>query len=129
MINCARVLGSRSFAQIFAMKKTPAKKNNAESVQRANVTPVQWHSFEDVLKKASRDKTFSKVYNEELARLTLAKTIRELRTSSHLTQKTVAERAGMPQSVIARLEGGEHGISLDTLNKIATVFGKRVELV
>jgi DNA-binding XRE family transcriptional regulator len=111
------------------MKKIPIKKKSAGIVQATNVAPVQWHSFEDVLKKASRAKTFSKVYDEELARLALAKTIRELRALSHLTQKGVAERAGMPQSVIARLESGEHGVSLDTLNKIATVFGKRVALV
>lgn len=111
------------------MKKNTIKKNRVGNVEGISDTPMVWHSFDDVLKKASTAKTFTMVYNEELARLALAKTIRELRTASHMTQKIVAQRAGMPQSVIARLESGEHGISLDTLNKIATVFGKRVELV
>jgi len=31
--------------------------------------------------------------------------------------------------VIARMESGEHSVSLDTLNKIATALGKEVQLV
>ena len=64
-----------------------------------------------------------------MARLRLSKQIRDIRGSQQLTQKTVAQRAGMPQSVIARAESGEHGLSLDTLSKIATVLGKKVQLV
>ena len=41
----------------------------------------------------------------------------------------MADRAGMPQSVIARIESGTRGMSLDTLGKIAIVLGKKIELV
>ncbi|HEY4510844.1 MAG TPA: helix-turn-helix transcriptional regulator [Candidatus Paceibacterota bacterium] len=56
--------------------------------------------------------------------------IRKLHTAKKLTQKAVAKRANkMPQSVVARLESGEHSFSLDTLQRLALVFGKEVRLV
>ena len=90
---------------------------------------LKWVSFEQLLKKASKSKAFRKAYREEMQRLRLAKQIRELRTSKRLTQKAVAKRADMPQSVIARVESGSRGISVDTLGKIAHTLGKEVQLV
>ncbi|MDO8571563.1 MAG: helix-turn-helix transcriptional regulator [bacterium] len=89
---------------------------------------LQWYSFEEVFKTASRSKEFQRAYNEELQRLRLAKQIRALRFAQHLTQKVVARRAGMPQSVIARIESGQKGISLDTLGRVAHAFGKDIQL-
>ena len=89
----------------------------------------QWTSFETVLKKELKNKTFRKTYNEELARLRLAETVRESRLSRNMTQAAVAQKIDMPQSVIARLESGTHSVSVDTLSKIAVALGKQVELV
>ena len=63
------------------------------------------------------------------SRMNLVRQIRELRLKKRLTQKAVAKRAKMPQSVIARLESGEHSFSLDTLQRLASVYGKEVRLV
>ncbi len=90
---------------------------------------LQWHSFDQVFKKVSKKKEFKASYNAESSRLRMARRIRELRTVLRLSQKIVAQRAGMPQSVIARVESGGRGITLDTLGKIAHAFGKEVELV
>ena len=90
---------------------------------------LKWVSLEQMLKKASKNKLFDKAYREETQRLRLAKQIRELRTSKRLTQKAVAKRADMPQSVIARIESGDRGISVDTLGRIAHTLGKEVQLV
>ncbi len=88
-----------------------------------------WSSFEQVLERASKTKGFKAAYSEELQRLRIAKQIRELRTAQNFTQLNIAKKTGMPQSVIARLESGEHSISLDTLNRVAHALGKEVELV
>jgi len=101
------------------------KKNGKQSTKDS----LQWHSFEQVFKKASRIKGFQQSYNEELLRLKLAKQIRELRSARQLTQKMVAQKAGMPQSVIARIESGDRGVSVDTLGRVAHTFGKEVQLV
>ncbi len=89
-----------------------------------------FHTQEEVFGKLSeQSKEYQRAYKEEIARLNLVRQIRELRLAKKLTQKAVAKRAKMPQSVVARLESGEHSFSLDTLQRIAYVFDKEVRLV
>ena len=90
---------------------------------------LKWHSLEQVVRASSKSAAFKRAYDEELSLLRLAKKIRELRLAKRLTQKMVADRTGMPQSVVARIESGTRGVSLDTLGKMAAVFGKRIEIV
>ena len=75
-----------------------------------------------------RGKEFERGYGAESARITLAKKIREERGKKHLTQMAVAHKANMPQSVIARIESGEHSVSVDTLARVARALGKRVTI-
>lgn len=89
---------------------------------------IKTYSFNEVFGKDLKSETFKSVYIRELARLRLARHIREIRTAKKLTQKDVAQKANMPQSVIARMESGKHGISLDTLERIAHVFNKEITL-
>ncbi len=89
-----------------------------------------FHTHEEVFGKLKdQSKEYQREYKKEIARLTLIRQIREFRLAKKLTQKTVAKRAHMPQSVVARLESGEHSFSLDTLQRIASVFDKQVQLV
>lgn len=90
---------------------------------------LKWHTLDEVFRKAAKSKAFREAYHEEMLRIRLAKQIRTLRTAQRLTQKAVAKRADMPQSVIARVESGSRGISVDTLGKIAHTLGKEVQLV
>jgi DNA-binding XRE family transcriptional regulator len=86
-------------------------------------------SLESLLKESSKSPSFKDAYNEELFLLTIAHEIKTLRTKKKLTQEMFAEKADMPQSVIARLESGKHGISLATLSRVAHVLGKQIQLV
>ncbi|MCR4418613.1 MAG: helix-turn-helix transcriptional regulator [Clostridia bacterium] len=45
-----------------------------------------------------------------------------------MTQEELAKRAGVPQSVIARLESGRHLPSLRSVQKIARKLGLHVRL-
>lgn len=49
--------------------------------------------------------------------------IRELRKERGLTQAQLAERAGLPQSYISRLENGEHSPTAKTITKLAEGLG------
>jgi|SRR3989338_7341549 len=89
---------------------------------------LKFYTLDEVFKNR-HTKEFQKGYQEESARIALAYKIRQTRTKKHLTQAMVAKKASMPQSAIARLESGDHGISLDTLSRVAHALGKRVELV
>lgn len=56
-------------------------------------------------------------------KVTLGKTIRELRESFDFSQVELAKRAGLSgNSMIAQIESGKKNASLDTLNKIAEAF-------
>jgi ribosome-binding protein aMBF1 (putative translation factor) len=86
-------------------------------------------SFEDSLAKELKSKSFREKYYKEVARLDLAQQIHDLRKAKKMTQKAMALKADMPQSVIARLESGTHSISVDTLSRIAQALGKKIQLV
>ena len=49
--------------------------------------------------------------------------IRKMRKERSLTQASLAQRIGVQQSDLCRMENGEYKVSLDTLFKILGVFG------
>jgi transcriptional regulator with XRE-family HTH domain len=53
----------------------------------------------------------------------------ELRAHTGETQKQLAKRLAMTESMISRLERGDHVPSLATLCRIADAFGRRLEIV
>jgi predicted transcriptional regulator len=54
--------------------------------------------------------------------------VREARTHAGLTQVELAERAGVAQSVIARLERGGGNPTFSTLERVLHAAGHRLEL-
>lgn len=90
---------------------------------------IKTKTLDQVLKKALKSSEFKEAYNEEIFRLKIAAEIKFLRIQKKLTQETFAKRAQMPQSVVARIESGNHSISLGTLSRVAHALGKRVQLV
>ena len=84
--------------------------------------------FDDFLKKQLKSKAFRKAYDEEHARLRISKQIRDMRIEKGLTQADIAKKTAMTQSVIARIESGQHAFTLGTLDRIAHVFGKNIIL-
>ena len=84
----------------------------------------------DKIKLTKKDmKLSSEAYEKEQAIRALPRQIREVRIAKKLTQQAVAKKAAMSQSVISRLESGDHGVSVDTLFRVAHALGKRVEIV
>jgi transcriptional regulator with XRE-family HTH domain len=58
-----------------------------------------------------------------------ARRLLELRTHTGETQKHLAKRLRMTESMISRFERGDHVPSLKTLCRIAHAFGGRLEIV
>jgi transcriptional regulator with XRE-family HTH domain len=58
-----------------------------------------------------------------------ARNLLQLRARAGETQKQLARRLGMTESMISRLERGDHVPSLKTLCRIADAFGRRLEIV
>ncbi len=58
-----------------------------------------------------------------------ARQLLELRALTGETQRALAQRLAMTESMISRLERGDHVPSLKTLCRIADAFGRRLEIV
>jgi transcriptional regulator with XRE-family HTH domain len=58
-----------------------------------------------------------------------AQRLLELRVHANETQKQLAKRLKMTESMISRLESGDHVPSVKTLCRIADAFGRRLDIV
>ena len=59
----------------------------------------------------------------------LARELIKARLAKKLTQAELAEKAGVKQAYIARLESGTANPTVDSLGKVADALGKRLKLV
>ena len=84
---------------------------------------------ESIRRKLASNPDLAAAVDAERFRINVGVEIFAARTSAHLTQKQLAERAGMRQSAIARIEDADYdGHSLKTLERIAFALGKRLEV-
>ena len=82
------------------------------------------------MKRPHSDPDRSKVLNDSAALAAqCAQRLFELRKLTGETQKQFADRVNMTESMISRLERGDHVPSLATLCRIAEAFGRRLEIV
>jgi DNA-binding XRE family transcriptional regulator len=83
--------------------------------------------FDASLKDKLRNKTFREGFEHYSNALSIGLLIRDTRKKGGFTQKALAERMGISQQVISRLEKGEvDNPTIDTLSRIADVAGKRL---
>jgi ribosome-binding protein aMBF1 (putative translation factor) len=78
--------------------------------------------------REAEDPAFAAAAQDARDKRQLAHRIRELRESKGLSQAEVAEQIGTKQPSIARIERGLALPRLDMLQKLARVFGMRVQI-
>ncbi|MCL1940163.1 MAG: helix-turn-helix domain-containing protein [Desulfovibrionaceae bacterium] len=85
----------------------------------------------DKLPKMMEDPEFATAWEEAREEFSIAREIIRTRVAAGMSQKELAEKIGTTQSVIARLESGEHMPSVSTLKRVAeaTHSKLRIELV
>ena len=71
---------------------------------RRNIMPTI--KFDDFLKEQLKDPKFKARFEKESANLESAIVIAKAREAAGLTQRDLAEKSGVPQSTIARIEQG-----------------------
>ncbi len=82
-----------------------------------------------IRRKLAADPDLAAAVDRERFNANVGAVIYEARTQAGLTQQQLADRVGMHQSAIARLEDADYnGHSLKTLERIATALGKRIEI-
>ena len=86
--------------------------------------------IDEHIKEKSKDELFVTYYDRSQVISNISQKIYEMRISSGLSQKELAEKANTTQPVIARLESGKDTRipSLDLLDKIAHAVNKKLNI-
>ncbi|MDD3402259.1 MAG: helix-turn-helix transcriptional regulator [Hespellia sp.] len=83
-------------------------------------------SFREDLENRLKNPEFAKEYEKLRIEKELVKLIIRTRNEAGMTQKELAERTGIRQSNISRIESGSSSPRIDTLRKIAEGLGKQL---
>jgi ribosome-binding protein aMBF1 (putative translation factor) len=100
-------------------KKTTKKKRE---------NPHLGEDFDVYLRRKLADPVFAEHFEDEGGKYDLAHRVRDLREAAGLSQAEVAERMGTKQPSIARIERAEAWPKIETLQKLARVFGMRLQI-
>ena len=79
-------------------------------------------------KRQLKDPEFVKNLDSLKPEHEIVKQIINARTEQNITQKELADRIGIKQSNISRLESGNHNPSLEFLKKVAAGLGKELHI-
>ena len=80
---------------------------------------VVYKNFKKYLgEELTRDRELKTLYQIERVKLKFAHLQAEARQGMHLTQKQLADRIGVKQQLISRIESGTENLTLETLTKI-----------
>ena len=80
-------------------------------------------TFDDMLAKQLQNEDFRKEYEAIQPEMDVIRAIVEARTSQNLTQKELAERTGINQADISKLENGTRNPSVNLLKRLADGMG------
>ena len=88
-------------------------------------------TLEGLKSELMRDPTFVEAYEDVQPELAVMRAIADARAEQNLTQRQVAERTGIAQTEISKLENGTRNPSIKLLQRLADGLGYtlRVEFV
>ena len=85
-------------------------------------------AFDKLKKKYLKTKKARDAYNEEHIRASVAIQIAVLRNHKSMTQQNLAKLLHTTQQTVSKLEKTDNNVTLSTLEKIAEIFGKRLQI-
>ena len=85
-------------------------------------------NYKDFLNEQLQNEKFKKEYDALDAEFSIVQAIIDARKVSGLTQKDLAERTGIAQADISKLENGNANPSLKTLQRLADGMGMKLKL-
>ena len=98
------------------MKNPPLKK----------IGKVKLIDFGKILKEELKDPEFKKGFEMEKRKLEMSLAIINLRKKKKISQAKLAEKIGMKQSAVGRIEAGKQNLTIETLQKIAFALNKKL---
>jgi len=84
--------------------------------------------FRDFLDKQMQDPEFKKEWDALEPEFTIIQAMIDARKTTGLTQKQLAERTGIAQGDISRIENGNANPSLNTLKRLATAMDMTLKI-
>lgn len=85
-------------------------------------------TFDDMLSKQLQDDEFRKEYESIQPEMDVIRVIVDARTSRNMTQKELAERTGINQADISKLENGTRNPSINLLKRLADGMGMALKI-
>ncbi|MBQ9488646.1 MAG: helix-turn-helix transcriptional regulator [Lachnospiraceae bacterium] len=85
-------------------------------------------TLNDMLSEQMKNEGFRKEYEAIQPEMEVIRAILEARTSQNLTQKELAERTGIHQSDISKLENGTRNPSVNLLRRLAEGMGMTLKI-
>lgn len=84
--------------------------------------------FREHLSTSMQDPEFAKEYEASRPEYETMYALIAARTACNMTQKELAEKTGIRQSNISRIENGTSSPTVDTLARIAAGLGKKLKI-
>jgi len=84
--------------------------------------------YREALQKELKDPAFKQAWEGYELEYNLANLLIQLRNEAGLSQEELAKKIGTTQSAIARMESGKVVPRLESLAKIASACGKKLEI-
>lgn len=84
--------------------------------------------FQKYLNKQLEDPEFAAEYEAQRPEYEAIRAVIAARLESHMTQKELAEKTGIRQSNISRIESGACSPTIETLARIAAGLGKQLKV-
>ena len=88
-------------------------------VQRRTDMEVRMRKFDQFLEEQLQDEEFKREYENIQPEMNVIRALVEARNSQNLTQKELAERTGINQADISKLENGTRNPSINLLKRLA----------
>ena len=85
-------------------------------------------NFKDYLREQMKDPEFKKEYDALEVEYAIKQAMIDARKASGLTQKELADRTGIAQGDISKLENGTANPSLKTLKRLAAGMGMKIKI-
>lgn len=85
-------------------------------------------NFEKYFSEQMKDPEFKNEFEALQPQYEIVKQIIRARSEQHISQKELAERTGLKQSNISRLESGNYNPSIEFLQKVAKGLGKELHI-
>lgn len=103
----------------------PQVKNKPQATKKKRVSPVGSAVGEAAARRARQSAGYREAREQLAPYEQLARIVIRRRMELGLTQEQLAERMGTSHSAISRIESGQHGTSVQTLQRLAAALEMR----